>query len=106
MSPKVAENYIGLMASCMIAIENLIGERLLDPQTLEEDYRQIDMKALEDIDLQVGLASILRRGQAYMDRTGKKNFSRSGSEYNTPDLSPQFNIRRKSRSCGSWIPNS
>ena len=68
----MAERYVGLMASCMIAMENLIGGKLLDPQTLEEDYRQIDKDALEDIDLQVGLATILRRGQAYMDRLERR----------------------------------
>ena len=78
MSPQVAERYVGLMASCMIVMENLIGGKLLDPQTREEDYKQIDKDALEDIDLQVGLAKILRRSQAYMDRTGKKSLSKSG----------------------------
>ena len=78
VSPKVAEEYVGLLASCMIAMENLAGGRLLDAQTLEEDYQQLDREDIEDIELQVGLATMLRRGKDFMDRTGRKTLSKSG----------------------------
>ncbi|KAI3801971.1 hypothetical protein L1987_30091 [Smallanthus sonchifolius] len=41
-SAKIVEDHVALFSSCMLAYENFIGGKLTDPETIEEDFNQVD----------------------------------------------------------------
>ncbi|KAI3828637.1 hypothetical protein L1987_02744 [Smallanthus sonchifolius] len=49
---KIAEDHVALFSSCMLAYENFIGGKLTDPETIEEDFNQVDPDDIEDMDIQ------------------------------------------------------
>ena len=52
MSMKSAEEQIALYASFIASYENYIKGKITDPETIDEDYDQIDSDDLEEIDIQ------------------------------------------------------
>ncbi|KAI3815544.1 hypothetical protein L1987_15215 [Smallanthus sonchifolius] len=69
---KIAEDHVALFSSCMLAYENFIGGKLTDPETIEEDFNQVDPDEMEDMDIQWNMAMILRRAKRFLNRTGRK----------------------------------
>ncbi|KAI3821579.1 hypothetical protein L1987_09147 [Smallanthus sonchifolius] len=69
---KIAEDHVALFSSCMLAYENFIGGKLTDPETIEEDFNQVDPDDMEDMDIQWNMAMILRRAKRFLNRTGRK----------------------------------
>ncbi|KAI3732629.1 hypothetical protein L1987_63836 [Smallanthus sonchifolius] len=69
---KIAEDYVALFSSCMLAYENFIGGKLTDPETIKEDLNQVDPDDMEDMDIQWNMAMILRRAKRFLNRTGRK----------------------------------
>ncbi|KAI3762691.1 hypothetical protein L1987_53132 [Smallanthus sonchifolius] len=69
---KIAEDHVPLFSSCMLAYENFIGGKLTDPETIEEDFNQVDPDDMEDMDIQWNMAMILRRAKRFLNRTGRK----------------------------------
>ncbi|KAI3784214.1 hypothetical protein L1987_43309 [Smallanthus sonchifolius] len=48
---RIAEDHVALFSSCMLAYENFIGGKLTDPETIEEDFNQVDPDDMEDMDI-------------------------------------------------------
>ncbi|KAI3801969.1 hypothetical protein L1987_30089 [Smallanthus sonchifolius] len=71
-SAKIVEDHVALFSSCMLAYENFIGAKLTDPETIEEDFNQVDPDDMEDMDIQWNMAMILRRAKRFLNRTGRK----------------------------------
>ncbi|KAI3776267.1 hypothetical protein L1987_46041 [Smallanthus sonchifolius] len=69
---KIAEDHVALFSSCMLAYENFIGGKLTDPETIEEDFNQVDPDDIEDMDIQWNMAMLLRRAKRFLNRTGRK----------------------------------
>ncbi|KAI3773979.1 hypothetical protein L1987_48519 [Smallanthus sonchifolius] len=69
---KIAEDHVALFSSCMLTYENFIGGKLTDPETIEEDFNQVDPDDMEDMDIQWNMAMILRRAKRFLKRTGRK----------------------------------
>ncbi|KAI3732589.1 hypothetical protein L1987_63795 [Smallanthus sonchifolius] len=69
---KITEDHVALFSSCMLAYENFIGGKLTDPETIEEDFNQVDPDDMEDMDIQWNMAMILRRVKRFLNITGKK----------------------------------
>ncbi|KAI3783403.1 hypothetical protein L1987_42484 [Smallanthus sonchifolius] len=69
---KIAEDHVALFSSCMLAYENFIGGKLTDPETIEEDFNQVDPDDMEDMDIQWNMAMLLRRAKRFLNRTGRK----------------------------------
>ncbi|KAI3813994.1 hypothetical protein L1987_18733 [Smallanthus sonchifolius] len=69
---KIAEDHMALFSSCMLAYEKFIGGKQTDPETIEEDFNQVDPDDMEDMDIQWNMAMILRRVKRFLNRTGKK----------------------------------
>ncbi|KAI3810682.1 hypothetical protein L1987_20304 [Smallanthus sonchifolius] len=57
---RIAEDHVALFSYCMLAYENLIGGKLTDPETIEEDFNQVDPDDMEDMDIQWNMAMLLR----------------------------------------------
>ncbi|KAI3819611.1 hypothetical protein L1987_13452 [Smallanthus sonchifolius] len=62
----LAEDPVALFSSCMLAYQNFIGDKLTDPETIEEDFNQVDPDDMEDMDIQWNIAMILRRAKRQM----------------------------------------
>ncbi|KAI3814269.1 hypothetical protein L1987_19019 [Smallanthus sonchifolius] len=56
----------------MLAYENFIGGKLTDPETIEEDFNQVDPDDIEDMDIQWNMAMLLRRAKRFLNITGRK----------------------------------
>ncbi|KAI3815446.1 hypothetical protein L1987_15113 [Smallanthus sonchifolius] len=69
---KIAEDHVALFSSCLLAYENFIGGKLTDPETIEEDFNQVDPDDIEDMDIQWNMAMLLRRAKRFLNRTGRK----------------------------------
>ncbi|KAI3825305.1 hypothetical protein L1987_06787 [Smallanthus sonchifolius] len=69
---KIAEDHVALFSSCMLAYENFIGGKLTDPETIEEDFNQVDPDDIEDMDIQWNMDMLLRRAIRFLNRTGRK----------------------------------
>ncbi|KAI3819555.1 hypothetical protein L1987_13396 [Smallanthus sonchifolius] len=69
---KIAEDHVALFSSCMLAYENFIGGKLTDPETIEEDFNQVDPDDIEDMYIQWNMAMLLRRAKRFLNRTGRK----------------------------------
>ncbi|KAI3776261.1 hypothetical protein L1987_46035 [Smallanthus sonchifolius] len=69
---KIAEDHVALFSSCMLTYENFIGGKLTDPETIEEDFNQVDPDDMEDVDIQWIMAMILRRAKHFLGRSGRK----------------------------------
>ncbi|KAI3802143.1 hypothetical protein L1987_30270 [Smallanthus sonchifolius] len=69
---KIVKDHVALFSSCMLAYENFIGGKLTDPETIEEDFNQVDPYDMEDMDIQWNMAMILRRAKRFLNRTGRK----------------------------------
>ncbi|KAI3825420.1 hypothetical protein L1987_06907 [Smallanthus sonchifolius] len=69
---RIAEDHVALFSSCMLAYENFIGGKLTDPETIEEDFNQVDPDDMEDMDIQWNMAMLLRRAKRFLNRTGRK----------------------------------
>ncbi|KAI3712418.1 hypothetical protein L1987_70974 [Smallanthus sonchifolius] len=69
---RIAEDHVALFSSCMLAYENFIGSKLTDPETIEEDFNQVDPDDMEDMDIQWNMAMLLRRAKRFLNRTGRK----------------------------------
>ncbi|KAI3712435.1 hypothetical protein L1987_70991 [Smallanthus sonchifolius] len=69
---KIAEDHVTLFSSCMLAYENFIGGKLTNPETIEEDFNQVDPDDMEDMDIQWNMATILRGAKRFLNRTGRK----------------------------------
>ncbi|KAI3827430.1 hypothetical protein L1987_01504 [Smallanthus sonchifolius] len=69
---RIAEDHVALFSSCMLAYENFIGGKLTDPETIEEDFNQVDPYDMEDRDIQWNMAMLLRRAKRFLNRTGRK----------------------------------
>ncbi|KAI3732918.1 hypothetical protein L1987_64130 [Smallanthus sonchifolius] len=69
---KIAEDHVALFSSCMLAYENFIGGKLTDPETIEEDFNQVDPDDMEDMNIQWNMAMILRRAKRFLNRTRRK----------------------------------
>ncbi|KAI3827875.1 hypothetical protein L1987_01963 [Smallanthus sonchifolius] len=80
---KIAEDHVALFSSCMLAYENLIGGKLTDPETIEEDFNQVDPNDMEDMDIQWNMAMIL---ECQKDKAPASGFTRpiqgNGQGYN------------------------
>ncbi|KAI3821558.1 hypothetical protein L1987_09126 [Smallanthus sonchifolius] len=68
----IVEDHVALFSSCMLAYENFIGSKLTDPETIEEDFNQVDPDDMEDMDIQRNMAMLLRRAKRFLNRTGRK----------------------------------
>ncbi|KAJ0491647.1 putative transcription factor interactor and regulator CCHC(Zn) family [Helianthus annuus] len=62
---------MALLASFMTAFENFALGKLVEPSTLDEDLDQIDQDELEELDLQLSMALLLRRAKKFLQRMGK-----------------------------------
>ncbi|KAI3717388.1 hypothetical protein L1987_68973 [Smallanthus sonchifolius] len=69
---NIAEDHVALFSSCMLAYENFIGGKLTDPETIEEDFNQVDPDDMEDMDIQWNMAMILRKAKRFLNRTSRK----------------------------------
>ncbi|KAI3827767.1 hypothetical protein L1987_01850 [Smallanthus sonchifolius] len=69
---RIAEDHVALFSSCLLAYENFIGGKLTDPETIEEDFNQVDPDDMEDMDIQWNIAMLLRRAKRFLNRTGRK----------------------------------
>ncbi|KAI3762545.1 hypothetical protein L1987_52976 [Smallanthus sonchifolius] len=69
---KIAEDHVALFSSYMLAYENFIGGKLTDPETIEEDFNQVDPDDMKDMDIQWNMAMILRRAKRFLNITGRK----------------------------------
>ncbi|KAI3805308.1 hypothetical protein L1987_27551 [Smallanthus sonchifolius] len=69
---KIAEDHVALFSSCMLAYGNFIGGKLTDPETIEEDFNQVDPDDMEDMDIHWNMTMILRRAKCFLNRTGRK----------------------------------
>ncbi|KAI3744679.1 hypothetical protein L1987_57768 [Smallanthus sonchifolius] len=56
----------------MLAYENFIGGKLTDPETIEEDFNQVDPDDIEDMDIQWNMTMLLRMAKRFLNRTGRK----------------------------------
>ncbi|MFS7934978.1 hypothetical protein Hanom_Chr05g00398011 [Helianthus anomalus] len=72
-SLKLIEENIGLLASFMTSFENFTLGKLVEPSTLDEDLNQIDQDELEELDLQLSMALLLRRAKKSLQQA-KKSF--------------------------------
>ncbi|KAI3810780.1 hypothetical protein L1987_20402 [Smallanthus sonchifolius] len=69
---KISKDHVALFASCMLAYENFIGGKLSYPETIEEDFNQVDPDDMENVDIQWNMAMILRRAKRFLKITGRK----------------------------------
>ncbi|KAI3815556.1 hypothetical protein L1987_15227 [Smallanthus sonchifolius] len=69
---RIAEDHVALFSSCMLAYENFIGGKLTDPETIEEDFNQVDPNDMEDMDIQWNMAMLLRKAKRFLNITGRK----------------------------------
>ncbi|KAI3821442.1 hypothetical protein L1987_09010 [Smallanthus sonchifolius] len=69
---RIVEDHVALFSSCMLAYENFIGGKLTDPETIEEDFNQVDPDDMEDMNIQWNMAMLLRRAKRFLNRTGRK----------------------------------
>ncbi|KAJ0947186.1 putative transcription factor interactor and regulator CCHC(Zn) family [Helianthus annuus] len=70
-SIKLIEENMALLASFMTAFENFALGKLVEPLTLDEDLDQIDQDDLEELDLLLSMALVVRRSEKFLQRTGK-----------------------------------
>ncbi|KAI3813867.1 hypothetical protein L1987_18602 [Smallanthus sonchifolius] len=54
------------------AIARIAEDHLTDPETIEEDFNQVDPDDMEDMDIQWNMAMLLRRAKRFLNRTGRK----------------------------------
>ncbi|KAF5780755.1 putative transcription factor interactor and regulator CCHC(Zn) family [Helianthus annuus] len=69
---KLIEENMGLLASFMTAYENFCLGKLVEPSSLDEDFDQIDQDEMEELDLQLNMALLVRRAKKFLLKTGKK----------------------------------
>ncbi|MFS7977068.1 hypothetical protein Hanom_Chr10g00899831 [Helianthus anomalus] len=55
----------------MAAFENFALGKLVNPSSLDEDLDQIDQDEMEELDLQLNMALLVRRAKKYLQRIGK-----------------------------------
>ncbi|KAI3797865.1 hypothetical protein L1987_33129 [Smallanthus sonchifolius] len=91
---KIAKDHVALFSSCMLAYENFIDGKLTDPETIEEDFNQVDPDDMEDMDIQWNMAMILRRAKRFLNKTGRKFI---GGHSNAKDKAPASRFTRPSQ---------
>ncbi|KAJ0733550.1 putative transcription factor interactor and regulator CCHC(Zn) family [Helianthus annuus] len=69
---KLIEENMGLLASFMTTYENFCLGKLVEPSSLDEDFDQIDQDEMEELDLQLNMALLVRRAKKFLLKTGKK----------------------------------
>ncbi|KAM0044486.1 putative transcription factor interactor and regulator CCHC(Zn) family [Helianthus debilis subsp. tardiflorus] len=69
---KLIEENMGLLASFMTAYENFCLGKLVEPSSLDEDFDQIDQDEMEELDLQLNMALLVRRAKKFLLKTGRK----------------------------------
>ncbi|KAJ0876614.1 putative transcription factor interactor and regulator CCHC(Zn) family [Helianthus annuus] len=67
----IGEN-MSLLASFMTAYENFCLGKLVEPSSLDEDFDQIDQDEMEELDLQLNMALLVRRAKKFLLKTGRK----------------------------------
>ncbi|MFS7989774.1 hypothetical protein Hanom_Chr11g01050821 [Helianthus anomalus] len=55
----------------MTTLENFALGKLVEPSILDEDLDQIDQDELEELDLQLSMALLVRRAKKFLQQTGK-----------------------------------
>ncbi|KAM0024088.1 putative transcription factor interactor and regulator CCHC(Zn) family [Helianthus debilis subsp. tardiflorus] len=69
---KLIEENMGLLASFMTAYENFCLGKLVEPSSLDEDFDQIDQDEMEELDLQLNMALLVRKAKKFLLKTGRK----------------------------------
>ncbi|KAJ0525574.1 putative RNA-directed DNA polymerase [Helianthus annuus] len=69
---KMIEENMSLLASFMTAYENFCLGKLVEPSSLDEDFDQIDQDEMEELDLQLNMALLVRRAKKFLLKTGRK----------------------------------
>ncbi|KAF5817225.1 putative transcription factor interactor and regulator CCHC(Zn) family [Helianthus annuus] len=69
---KLIEENMSLLASFMTAYENFCLGKVVEPLSLDEDFDQIDQEEMEELDLQLNMALLVRRAKKFLLRTGRK----------------------------------
>ncbi|KAI3821595.1 hypothetical protein L1987_09164 [Smallanthus sonchifolius] len=85
---RIAEDYVALFSSCMLAYENFIGGMLTDLEMIEEDFNQVDPDDMEDMDIQWNMAMLLRRAKRFLNRTGRKFIGHPNANSGLTNLRP------------------
>ncbi|KAI3775985.1 hypothetical protein L1987_45745 [Smallanthus sonchifolius] len=78
MNQRVADDYLAMFSSFMASYENFIGGKIHDPDVIEEDFRQIDLVDLEEMNIQWNMAMLMRQAKDFLKKTGRK-YIRSNS---------------------------
>ncbi|KAI3717482.1 hypothetical protein L1987_69124 [Smallanthus sonchifolius] len=89
---RIAKDHVALFSSCMLAYENFIGGKLTDPETIEEDFNQVDPDDIEDMDIQWNMDMLLRKAKCFLNRTGRKFIG--GHPNAKKDRAPTFGFTR------------
>ncbi|KAJ0794950.1 hypothetical protein HanPI659440_Chr04g0144791 [Helianthus annuus] len=69
---KLIEENMSLLASFMTAYENFCLGKLVEPSSFDEDFDQIDQDEMEELDLQLNMALLVRRAKKFLLKTGRK----------------------------------
>ncbi|MFS7965706.1 putative transcription factor interactor and regulator CCHC(Zn) family [Helianthus anomalus] len=69
---KLIEENTSLLASFMTSYENFCLGKLVEQSSLDEDFDQIDQDEVEDLNLQLNMALLVRRAKKFLLMTGKK----------------------------------
>ncbi|KAJ0587484.1 putative transcription factor interactor and regulator CCHC(Zn) family [Helianthus annuus] len=69
---KLIEENMSLLASFMTAYENFCLGKLVEPSSLDEDFDQIDQDGMEELDLQLNMALLVRRAKKFLLKTSRK----------------------------------
>ncbi|KAJ0952395.1 putative transcription factor interactor and regulator C3H-WRC/GRF family [Helianthus annuus] len=69
---KIEENMSLLASFMMTAYENFCLGKLVEPSSLDEDFDQIDQDEMEELDLQLNMALLVRRAKKFLLKTGRK----------------------------------
>ncbi|KAI3775882.1 hypothetical protein L1987_45639 [Smallanthus sonchifolius] len=72
LNQKVADDYLAMFSSFMASYENFIGGKIHDPEVIEEDFRQIDLVDLEEMNIQWNMAMLMRQAKDFLKKTGRK----------------------------------
>ncbi|KAI3686998.1 hypothetical protein L1987_80688 [Smallanthus sonchifolius] len=72
MNQRVADDYLAMFSSFMASYENFIGDKIHDPDVIEEDFRQIDPVDLKEMNIQWNMAMLMRQAKNFFKKTGRK----------------------------------
>ncbi|KAI3808090.1 hypothetical protein L1987_24032 [Smallanthus sonchifolius] len=90
MSSKAVDDMTAMIASFLTSYENFIGEKISDLDMIEEDFKQLDKDAIEEMNSQWNMALWMRQGKEHLKKIGKKFIGATSKTKMGLDKSKEF----------------